>query len=109
MGLQIPAAHLELYNSGSNTEGKSATAGLQQSSQAFSCDRSKTGSQVGKDETFSNSGTAKQLWPADEVRTAVRVEHDPAFHAETGSHESDGSEQMIIRQTRGWDVRSEGY
>ena len=107
MGLQIPESHLEMYNSGSSTRVEIKAAGAKPSSQAFSYDETKTGSQVGKDEKLPMPSPDKQLWPVDDGRTIARVEHDPAFSAETGSHASDGSEQMIIRQTRGWDVRYE--
>ena len=107
IGLQIPEAHLEMYNSGSSTRVETTDTGAKPSSHAFSCDGTQTGSQVGKDEKFPRPSTDMKLWPANEGRTNVRVEHDPTFTAETGSHASDGSEQMIIRQTRGWDVRYE--
>lgn len=112
MGLQIPESHMEMYNSGSKSEGGSNVKALKTSSKAFSRDRSKNRSQIsgaGRDEKVTASESEEYFGPGDEGKTSVRVEHDPGFNAETGSHASDGSEQMIIRQIRAWDVRYENH
>ena len=116
MGLKIPDAHLELANSGTRTKSSGRKFGkVSQISKRQSRDQVLNTSQTEKgrnDEIADHNITVSQpdtFRPADDGKTSSRIEHDPDFQAETGSsHASDGSEHMIIRQTRAWDVRYEG-
>lgn len=111
IGLAIPDTHMEMYNSGSKSGGQTKGSTIKSSTNMFSRDRSKNRSHIGRNEkvdTIAVSESEEHFRPAaDDGKNNVKIEHDPNFNAETGSHASDGSEQMIIRQTRAWDVRYE--
>lgn len=107
-GLQLAEGHMEMYNSASKAGGSSNVKTAKTTTKAFSRNQSNNRSQIGGgEEKVSSTDSEEHLRHMDEGRTTGKVEHDANFNAETGSHASDGSEQMIIRQTRAWDVRYE--
>jgi hypothetical protein len=103
-GLQLAEGHMEMYNSASKSGGTNAVR-TNKSAKNFSRNESKNRSQVAAREEKAES--EEQLRREDDARNTGKVEHDSTFNAETGSHTSNGSEQMIIRQTTAWDVSYE--